>query len=641
MPGLGVLDRPLQRAGVLGRPGEQPRPSSDAEPSLATGRAPIVPALLAITIAGGLLLVALAYWASRTGRGWGTPVFWVGLMVIVLPLALRLCGRRATAGERLAEAVLLGLALYVVPLLLAPTGFNLHDELGHLRSVTDVLRTGRLFVPNPLVPAYAYYPGILSVTAALSRISGLGVFASGVIVVGVARVMLMAGLFLLVRRVFRSARIAGIAALIYAANPNFVFFDSQFAYESLALGLAAVALCAVARSAGEDGDWRDLATVALLDGALVLTHHLTSYAVALVIVLWAAIAALRRAPAGVRRRLALLALFSVAITAAYAAHTWGPTSSDIGGSVTGSLQGLVHVVTGTASGRAPFSGARGYSVSALEHVVGIGSVLLLVCGLPLGLWALWRRRALGPGPAIFGAAALVYPISIALRLNAAGSETSNRTSEFVFLGLGVALAAAFMTFAQRPADRPGLRGWGVKLLAVAYIGVVFAGGITVGTPSYNRLPSDRFQVSAGVHSVDPESVAAAAWAGRSLPAGAHFLADTNDTSLLTGYSRLFPQSGDVHGVGIGALFLAPALGPFQRSIITYDKLRFLVVDRRDASALPASGSYFDSANSVSSYSTPIPLRSLTKFRASKCIDRVFTSRNIVIYDTEPLLRGCR
>jgi hypothetical protein len=631
MPSSGVLDRPLVHAPLHrnGGPGRAEMPLQ------------VVLIGLAITTAGGLLAIALAYWAARTGRSWGTPVFWVGLLVLVLPLALRLCGRRATPGERLAEAVLLGLALYVVPLLLAPNGFVLHDELGHLRSVSDILRTGRLYVRNPLVPAYAYYPGILSVTAALSKTSGLGAFASGVIVVAVARAMLMAGLFLLVRHVFRSARVAGIAAVIYVANPNFVFFDSQFAYESLALGLAAVALYAVARSAGEDGDWRDLAAAALLDGALVLTHHLTSYAVTLVIVAWTAIALLRRSPAAARRRLVLLALFSLAITIAYAIHTWGPTSSDIGGSITGSLQGLVHVITGGTAGRAPFKGAHGYSVSPLEQVVGIASVLLLVCALPFGLWALWRRRALGPGPVIFGLAALVYPISIALRLSAAGSETSNRTSEFLFLGLGVALAAAFMTFVHRGVDRPGLGGWALKLLVAAYIGIVFAGGITVGTPSYSRLPSSRFGVSAGARSVDPESVAAAQWAGRTLPAGAHFLGDTNDTSLLTGYSRLVPQSGDVKGVGIGELFLAPRLGSRERTIVTYDKLRFLVVDLRDASALPASGSYFDSANPVSSYATPIPRRALTKFGRSHCIDRVFASRNIVIYDTEPLLRGCR
>ena len=35
--------------------------------------------------------------------------------------------------------------------------------------------------------------------------------------------------------------------LLYAANPNFVYFDGQVAYESLALPLAAAALCAAAR----------------------------------------------------------------------------------------------------------------------------------------------------------------------------------------------------------------------------------------------------------------------------------------------------------------------------------------------------------------------------------------------------------
>jgi hypothetical protein len=54
-------------------------------------------------------------------------------------------------------------------------------------------------------------------------------------------------LFLLYERAGGSARLASVATLVYAANPSLLFFDAQFAYESLALPLALFVVWLVAR----------------------------------------------------------------------------------------------------------------------------------------------------------------------------------------------------------------------------------------------------------------------------------------------------------------------------------------------------------------------------------------------------------
>jgi len=596
--------------------------------------------LLFLTSSAGLLLVALAFDSGRSGHAIATPLLWIGLMAILLPSALRLLAADTPRTERLGIVVLLGLALYAVKVLQSPVGFTLHDELGQYRSVADILRTGKLYVDNPLVRAYSFYPGLLSATAALARVSGLDIFPAGLIVVGVARLLVTGGLFLVVERVSRSARVAGLAVLIYTANPNFVFFDSQFAYESLAIGLGALTLLAAVRATdrGTQG-WTDLVLAAALDAALVLSHHLTSYAVALFLCLWLILELARPAASSRRGRLALLALVSVAFTGAYAVFAYHATASDIGGSITGSFHGLFDTISGRAAGRAPFSSAPGYTDPVTVRVVGVASVVLLLAALPFGLVALVRRRPPERTMWILALAAVAYPFSLALRLSSAGAETSNRASEFVFLGLGTVLAVAFFTWLAPRILARGRRS-ALTPLVLLFVGIVFTGGIFVGTPTYGLLPGP-FEVSAGNRSIDAEGVSAARWANAHSTPGEYFFADEPDTELLTAYTHLHPQTGVVNGTGIGALFLSTTFGAFERSIISTDKLKYLVVDERDSSARPRSGRYFDSATPKSGYPTTISPSALAKFDQATCLDRVYDSGHVVIYGTQRLFEGCQ
>lgn len=602
-------------------------------------RNPWLPILI-VTPALGVAVVAVAYAGARLSRPWADVAYWTGLLIIVLPIALRLIGAGAGRRERLYLVMLLGLALFAVTVLLSPGQFALHDALGAYRSIKDILRSGRLYIPNPIDAAYSSYPGILVATGALSHLSGLPIVACGWIVVGVAKMMLTGGLFLFVERIFRSSRIAGIAVLLYMTNPNFMFFDSQVAYESLALGLGAVVLWVAGRAADETaGRWRDVVAAAVLDGALVLTHHLTAYAVAAMMLIWAVLSLITRPRQRDTRRVIFMAVVALAMTGAYAVFAFKATQSDIGGSIVGSINGLIDVVRGTASGKTPFTSAPGYGNPLLEQLVGEASVGLLMAGWPLGLYAGWRQRRQGLAVPILGVVACLYPASLALRLTAAGSETSNRTSEFVFVGLGTMLALAFILLMGRRVDRRGWGGRALCLLATIYVGVVFVGGITVGAARYDLVPGP-YEVAADARSVDVEGVDAAKWAARWIPGDGNFLADTTDSELVTAYTRLDPQSGTAAGVPVGELFVSPSYGAFERRMITFSKLRYLVVDRRDGTALPHSGHYFDGGD-PQAYSAPIAIQAREKFDSVKCIDRVFASGHIVVYDTGRVLRGCR
>ena len=260
---------------------------------LGLGAAP----LLALAAAGGLVLVALGNNAARESAAQAQPLFWCGLVVIYAPIALRMLSTSASREERIALSLLLGGALFLVKVLYNPLGFTLHDELSTWRQVSDLLQSGHPLSSNPLVTGYAGFPGLELFTAATADLTGLSLFASGVLVIGVGRLALMLALFLFLERVTLSPRAAGVGIAVYACNPSFLYFDSQFAYESLALLVGAALLLASLRWTDLDRAKRpwnvrgQLVAIAILACTLAVTHHMTSYAVFGFLVLWALVIA--------------------------------------------------------------------------------------------------------------------------------------------------------------------------------------------------------------------------------------------------------------------------------------------------------------------------------------------------------------
>ncbi len=86
-------------------------------------------------------------------------------------------------------------------------------------------------------------------------------------------------MFVLGERLLGSPWAGGVAACVYGLNPSAVYFDTQYAYESLAVNLFlwVLALGAVAATTPHRGRrWRTATAAALLTAAIVVTHHLTT-----------------------------------------------------------------------------------------------------------------------------------------------------------------------------------------------------------------------------------------------------------------------------------------------------------------------------------------------------------------------------
>ena len=268
--------------------------------------------LLALMSALGTLLVAYAYTTARYGATGVDAFFWLGILLIFVPSIMRLISSAPSRFERLGLLCIVGMCFYLPQLLFDPLSVPSHDPFIHLRTANDITSSGHLFTKNTLLPASSFFPGIEIATNSFSTLSGLSIFHSAIIVLGVAHILMVLSLFMLFELITKSSRIASIATMLYMTNPHFLFFDVGFSYESLALPLAIFMLFTMARHEilGKDSRWTILITWIAL-GATIITHHLTSYIFDGFLLLWVVIYAFQKPAFVLRSDLTKTALFGI------------------------------------------------------------------------------------------------------------------------------------------------------------------------------------------------------------------------------------------------------------------------------------------------------------------------------------------
>ena len=602
---------------LLAKSVRPPRPARPAGDRAGLGWIPVLSASTAL----GLGLVVWGDALSRETRSSNQALFWGGLLVIYAPIVFRLASAAVGRTERLSLVVLLGLALYLVKIFFAPFGFMFGDELAHEPNVNAILRTHDLFTANSILPITRLYPGLESVTAGLASMSGLTAFGAGLIVVGVSRIIMMLALFLIFERLSGSSRTAAVGTAVYAANSNFVFFDAQFAYESLALPLLLVALVAVLEWRTERNATNWGIVVVLLTITIVATHHVTSYALtALLIGICVAYVLVER------DRLAeapwRFALFALVATTVWLFAVARPTLGYLLPVLKGAVTSTIHTVSGQTAPRALFTNT-GYQPSVLERLVGLAWILLPLGLFPRGLRALRRSRRIDPVAVVLAAAGVGFFATIILRYAPAAWETANRASEFLFIGVGFVVALAGI---EQSLARHGPRAG--TAVAAGIFSVMFAGGVIAGWIPQLRL-AQPYRIEAGGHAIDAEGRQLASFANSHFVAGTRFAASDADARLLASYANAYAIAGgnpDVYDILRSSDFPS-----WQRELLSTNRIRFIVVDRRERSYDNTSGYYFGVPGRFGLTDTlrsPAAAEKLGKAGLS----RLFDSGNIAIYE---------
>jgi hypothetical protein len=600
----------------------KPAPDAMAERS----RLPV--AVVTLSAAIGLLVIAAAYTAGRLGHAssaWADRTYWVGQALILIPTAIRLLSRRAlTEVGTITVVVTLAVAEYLGKVCYSPAAFTYSDELAHLRTTENILQTGKLFTVNYLLPISPQYPGLEEVTSAMVSITGLSVFTCGLIVAGIAHLLFVCTLYLIFRHVSGSYRVAGIAILIYSTNPDLPFFDSMFAYQTLAeafLGFALLAAwrVAAASTSGERASWLTLAMLAIV--GTVATHHVTSYILVATLILLTLASLL----VGDRRSAGwsgLLALFSITAVACWIAFVAPDTLSYLQPVREDVMKAFHAAASGGHAGATPTTSV----VPLGNEMLAAGAVLLLSALLPAGWWYVWRQYRRQTWAVAFAIGSLSWYVVIAVRLGVPdGSELAGRASSFVFVPAAF-IAALVMTHLIGISLR-----WQASTIAgVALVGVLLMmfDGMANGWPPYwERLPGPH-QVAGFERSVGPEEVAVAKWTLAALGPGNRIAADFGNCPILGSYGDQNPV------LDVSFLYTSPTYTQSDARQVQVQSIHYMLVDLRLSQSLPASGQYFPIDPNADKYTHPIPSADLTKFNHAPRVARIFDAGNIVIYDLD-------
>ena len=559
---------------------------------------------------------------SREFAGGADLVYWAGLALLIAPTLFRLTSVSASPRERFALIGLLALSLYLVKVIRDPMLFTLPDEPIHAYNANKVLETNHLFNGNSILPVTSNFPGLAGATSALAMLSGFSVYVSGTILIGVAKVTFCLALFILFERVGGSAWMAGLAVAVYAASSNFVYFGNQYAYESLSLPLMAVLLAALASRevAGKRDARAWLVPIALVISAIVVTHHLTSYAMVVVLLVYAIAC---RFASGRRPTPWPIFAFAVAATLAWLLVVASSTVGYLSPVLTSAFEATIETASGEAAPRTLFHSSTGSPIvetPVVARLVSIAAVGLLGLGFLFGLRRTWRMRKVQPFALLFCLGAVGFFGALALRFAPAAWETGNRAGEFFFIGLAFVGAVGAMA-RLGPGGR--FRAWRPALATALVVAVV--GGAIAGWPWEAQLAKPLRITSTG-QDLDSEPVALGDWAKAHRPDGRFGALASDSRMLLTpGGAWAITDATD----GIEPILEEPKLADWMLPGLREDEIRYLVTDRRGVANSNITGYAFTEGGSESGR---LQSRSSSAKFARLKIGRLYDSGRIVVYD---------
>jgi hypothetical protein len=455
------------------------------------------------------------------------------------------------------------------------------------------------------------------------QLSGLNSFGAGILLIAAARATFMAALFLLFARLSGSGRTAGLGVAIYTGASNFVYWGAQFSYESLALPLLAVVLmCFVEREAAAKGERRAW-TVPLVLGllAIPITHHLTSYATAIIFialtVLYLALRIDRPAPWR-------LALISSAAAIAWLLIAARGTVGYLFPVLRGAFEDVFKTAAGEAAPRTLFHSSAGSlgNTPLPARAVALLAVAIIGVGFLFGIREIWRHQRRQPFAIVFSVFAVFFFGALALRFAPAAWETGNRAGEFLFLGIAFVAGPAAVLF-LRPGRRVNLR----RLLLAGLLTVVVVGGAISGWPWDVQLARP-LKVTAEGNQIDSQPLALAEWSRRHLD-GRRYAAPSGDARLLltpggqVAYEGKSPDIEDIVG--------SPELEDWQLPLLEEYHLPFVVADHRRLGSDTLRGYYFDAPGQEGEERLPPGV--VAKFGEIP-VGRIWDSGDISLFDLE-------
>jgi len=630
----GRLDAPPTQAGY-GATSYRPRVQTRSTPlGPGGGPRPVVrnirlARLVWFATAAGTCVGAGAVTLSTKGSGIAFPLFWLALFI---PFGVQTAALMSVKmSDRLRQVIIALVGLYpsILRRMSSPLVLAGYDEHLHERQLSDLLHGSGLFAPNPMLSVGPFYPGLEILTGTAVRLTSMSALLGETIIPLLARLLLVLLLYYSAKTVLPDVRSASLVVVFYAISPQFYAFNSQFAYQTLALtlGLGGIYLIRQAQFSAGARRRRFVVAASLAMAGTVITHHATSWFFAGFLVLWA-LAARRRE----RKPVAQLAGITVGAVAVWTAAISSQLAGYFGPVISSAATELGSTAQGSSQAHA-FSGTPPNVSPEWEHLLLIFYAVVcalaaVICGMRLIVWAYRRKNGCY---AVIGFLSLCYPATLAAHFISATAEIGDRSSTFLFFPLALSVAAVIAE--TRSSWMSAMRKVPFAILTpvVVVLCSLYIGGVVLGAgPDYNMLPGP-YLVSADVRTQDPYTLAAVEWAEGHLSPGSRVVADRVPSGLLSAEARLWPVIAPSNGLEPAGLYFSPTWTSYQTSIVRGLHIQYIYVDSRLSESLPHVGFYFYAGET----STPQQLTTdeLGKFAQVSGLKAVYHLGPVTIYST--------
>ncbi len=638
----------------LARPPEldtstRPQPTVDPYPG---GRHYVVAAMaFAMCVLAGMAALVHSYLIAQTTLtstaefAW----FWAGMILLELPLAVLIARRVTPPAARTALLTLYGGISYAPKLLRNPASPLYHDEFAHWRATYNILSTGKLFQPDPIIRVISRYPGLHATTAALVHATGLSIWQAATLLLVICHVSLVLGIATLAQSLGLSNRTASVVAVLYGLNSSFLYFDTQFAYESMAITLVVWALVAYVRAIrSQPGRGRAAWSVltVMLGAGTIITHHLSMITLVSMMALISAtlsMAWLARGQGWVRTAVTSwgLTLVTALVAGAWFRFVAPATFSYLSPYVRQGVDELLRVASGSGTARQLFGASlspqweqkSAYLVPVFALGLAIGGLLLIRARIRDGSLPRGRRRAL---LIAFAGLGLVYFPSTVFILAPAGAEGARRSWAFTWIGLCLLAGPAVVWLVDWAGRRS--RRWlrtTMRSGLLAALAIALVGGTAAGLNAAYRFPGP-FLYGSDTRSVTPELLGTSEWFAARFGPRNNIVTD-RFTGLVFGSFGVQNPADPSAGFPAYNLYLAKPRAaikpPFLLSELSTSRYIYLVVDARIAYDVPEIGVYFEpnEPSFLTKAGKSIFFGRLGKFNTIPWMVKVYQSDNYSVY----------
>ncbi|MEN3305799.1 MAG: hypothetical protein V7603_2001 [Micromonosporaceae bacterium] len=611
----------------------------------------------------GVLVVASGYAAGRLGLPGGGVLYWVGNLLVFLPVAARVLSRRLRGiGEAL--VLVLGLAVnqYLLKWAYSPDQFRFPDELQHWAATRTLLHTGQLFQANTALPVSVHFPGLEEMGAALASMTGLPVTAAGMLLAGVLHLLLVATLFMLVVRTSGSVRLAALSCVVYATGLHYLFFDSMYGYQTAALPFLLLAVWA--SRALRQGGWPVLVVGLVAILVTTVSHHVSALVLVATLALLAAAELVLRG-SNKARGLAFAAAALLAVAAWF-----GLVAHEVLGYLAPPVHNMLAALTRLATGGQPAAATTTGGSPLWALAIQAASLLALLALFLVAARRAVRARTRSPWRWFLLLGALAFFGASSVRfLGAQGPELAGRAATFTYLPMSILAAGVLLRLCgpassprnrlcgpassprarlRGPASSPRARLRGpassprhrlrgpasssrtrlrvavsASLLLLALLMV--AARVGGWPPAWEQLPG-RYLVSGYERGVDPLGLAAASWTRSALGTGNRVAADLNGYPLVSTYGGQDP-------VGEAAALYDDAQWGLSDEMLLQDlAISYVWVDARTTGQVPASGSLFPQDPRAGQRTGALSTSQLSKLDQLSGADRLYDNGAVRIYD---------